>query len=73
MKREKYSKVKVGSKVKITIGIYNKDRECDVVCVEKEHVVLHSCDGKRFYGGKSLDCPFIVMNMHDIDLIEEEF
>lgn len=72
MKRELYNKVKIGSKVMVTIGIYNKGRICEVIHIEDKHVVLRSCDGKRFHGDRSLDCNLLILNMHDIDLCPED-
>jgi hypothetical protein len=71
MKREDYHKVRRGSIVVLTNNQLEEGREAIVMYKEKNHVVVRSVDGKRFHGTRSLDCPLMVFNLHDVILKEE--
>lgn len=71
MKRAFYNVVKKGTLVTVK-SVYNKGRICTVIYREKDHVVLRTVDGDRFYGPRSLNCPIMVWNLHDIELVKDE-
>ena len=71
MKRAFYDVVKKGTLVTVKSS-HNKGRICMVIYREKSHVVLRTVDGERFYGPRSLDCPLMVWNLHDVELAGEE-
>lgn len=69
MKRAFYHKVKKGTLVIIKSG-WDEGRICMVIYREKDYVVLRTVDGERFKGTRSLDCPLMVYNLHDVELVD---